>query len=403
MRTLLRLLRHRRSRRAAALGAEWPAPILLLAYTSQLGGAERSLLQATARLDRRLFTPILAVPTEGPLASAARARDIEVFVDGSPHLERLGPAAWLGVVERLAALVVERRVRLVHAGTVWRLTRAAAVAWLTRVPAICHVRDEDIGLFRSLRFRVAARRMQRLIAISSSVMHELVAAGQHPLHVPVLWNGLDAAPFEAASGASRLRGEWGIEADAPVVGMVGSIEPRKGQIDFVRAAGQVALARPDARFVVVGSDLHGVWKDYRAELEREIDQRELRERWVFAGQCDDVADVMAAFDVLVEPSHREPFGRVVIEGMAAARPVVAYGVGGICEIVQPGITGVLCEPGDAADVGAEVVALLADPARARAMGEAGRARVRERFSLDRHVADLEIIYRGILGNALTSR
>ncbi|MBK7976726.1 MAG: glycosyltransferase [Deltaproteobacteria bacterium] len=281
MRTIASLLLHRPRPRSAAANP-WPAPILLLAYTSQLGGAERSLLEATARLDRRLFTPILAVPNEGPLAVAARERGIELFLDGTPHLERLGPVAWLGVVDRLAALVMERGVRLIHAGTVWRLTRAAAVAVLTRVPAIGHVRDEDLRLFRSLRFRLAASRMQRLIAISASVMHELVAAGQHPLRVPVLWNGLDPEPYERASGGAALRAEWGVAPEAPLVGVVGNVEPRKGQVDFVLAAAHVALARPDARFVIVGSDLHGVWREYGDELARAIAERGLGERIVLA-------------------------------------------------------------------------------------------------------------------------
>lgn len=402
MSTIARLLARRPRPRSAAEPA-WPAPILLLAYTSQLGGAERSLLEATARLDRRLFTPILAVPGEGPLAVAARERGVEVFLDGTPHLERLGPLAWLGVVDRLAALVVERGVRLIHAGTVWRLTRAAAVATLTRVPAICHVRDEDLALFRSPRFRLAASRMVRLIAISASVMHELVAAGQHPLRVPVLWNGIDPEPFARASGGAALRARWDVPAEAPLVGVVGNVEPRKGQVDFVRAAAHVALARPDARFVIVGSDLHGVWRAYGDELAAEIAERKLGDRVVLAGRAEDVPDVMAALDVVVVPSHREPFGRVVVEAMAAAKPVVAYAVGGIPEIVQPGITGVLCEPGDPYDLACEVIGLLADPERAARWGAAGRTRAREKFGLDRHVADLDIIYRGILGSALTSR
>ncbi len=381
--------------------ATWPAPILLLAYTSQLGGAERSLLDATARLDRALFTPILALPGEGPLATEARAAGIEVFFDGTPRRERLGAREWLAVVARLTKLARERDVRLLHAGTVWRLTRAAAVARVTKIPAICHVRDEDLDLFRSVRFRIAAREMERLIAISSSVMHELVAAGQHPLRVPVLWNGIDPAPFASAAGAAALRAAWGATESTPLVGVVGSIEPRKGQVDFARAAAHVALARSDARFVIVGSDLHGVWSEYRAQLEREIGERALGDRVVLAGQQGDVPSVMHALDVVVVPSHREPFGRVVVEAMAAAKPVIAYGVGGIGEIVVPGVTGVLCEPGDPADLAAEVIGLLADPERARALGAAGRARVHERFTLDRHVADLQIVYRGVLGAALT--
>lgn len=388
-------------RSAVAPQPAWPAPILLLAYTAQLGGAERSLLEATARLDRRLFTPILALPSEGPLAAAARERGIDVHLDGTPHLDRLGPAAWWRVVRGLAALVRERGVRLIHAGTVWRLTRAAAVARLTGVPAICHVRDEALELFRSRRFRLAAHEMQRLVAISASVMHELVAAGQHPLAVPVLWNGLDPTPFEKALGRERLRAEWDAGPDQPLVGVVGSIEPRKGQIDFVRAAAHVAQAEPRARFVIAGSDLHDVWREYRGALECEIRTRALGDAVRFVGQRDDVADVMAALDVVVVPSHREPFGRVVLEAMAAAKPVVAFGVGGIREIVQPGITGVLAEPGDAADLAAEIVALVRDGERARAFGLAGRARVHEQFGLDRHVRDLEIIYRGLLGGAVT--
>ena len=166
--------------------------------------------------------------------------------------------------------------------------------------------------------------------------------------------------------------------DAPVVGMVGRLRPWKGQDHFLRAMRLVADQRPDAWFVLVGGVVFAEREPFLPRLRELAAELRLLDRVVFAGQMEDVAAAYAAMDVVVHCSvEPEPFGRVVIEAMAASRPVVAYDWGGPHEIVIPGETGLLVAPGDYGALGEAALALLRDAGRRRVLGAAGRARAEE--------------------------
>jgi glycosyltransferase involved in cell wall biosynthesis len=136
---------------------------------------------------------------------------------------------------------------------------------------------------------------------------------------------------------------------------------------------------------------------YEEELRRRASGLGLGERVVFTGHRDDVADVLEAIDVVVHASvEREPFGMVIAEAMAARKPVVASRDAGPMEIVADDVSGILVRPGDAEEIGTAVLMLLGDPALARRMGEAGRAIVEEKFTVERHVELTEQVYREVL-------
>ena len=149
--------------------------------------------------------------------------------------------------------------------------------------------------------------------------------------------------------------------DRPVVGYVGRIEPRKGVIDLVRAAPRV-----DARVVVVGNDPFGADRSYVEHVDHAPGIE--RYDWV-----DDAAGLMGSLDVLVLPSHQEPFGTVLAEAMNAGTPVVATRVGGIPDVVEDGVTGRLAPPGDPEALAAAIAEVLE---RRAEMGAAGPPRAR---------------------------
>ena len=208
-----------------------------------------------------------------------------------------------------------------------------------------------------------------MIAVSESVRrHVADNIGVDEQRIDVIPNGVDASAFTGVDRSDARRALL-LDATRPVVGLIGRITEQKGQDDFVEAALAIAVERPEPLFVMVGFA-----ED--AELQQRLRQKiavfGLSDRIRFLGNRDDMASVYAALDLVVAPSRWEGFGLMLIEAMAAGRPIVATRVGAIPEIVRDGRTGVLVEPRDAQALARAITGMLDDPQRRIAMGEAGR-------------------------------
>jgi glycosyltransferase involved in cell wall biosynthesis len=168
----------------------------------------------------------------------------------------------------------------------------------------------------------------------------------------------------------------GVSPEAPLVGMVAAIDPRKRQTLFLEAAALVARRIPEARFVVVGSLYTNQPRgpEYRKRLDRLVTTLGLDGRVIFTGFRHDAVGLMKLFRVLVLPSESEAEGSVLIEAMALGLPVVASAVDGIPEIVEHGKTGLLITGSNPEEYAKAIVQVLNDPAYARALGRAGRER-----------------------------
>jgi glycosyltransferase involved in cell wall biosynthesis len=198
--------------------------------------------------------------------------------------------------------------------------------------------------------------------------------------------GIDVEAF-GGRDRSEARASLGVGADERAVGIVGRLQPWKGQHVFLRAAARLAQSHPNARFLVVGGTPGGFSREYPARLRALADELGIAERVTFTGQRDDVAGVLSALDVFVHASDREPFGIAIVEAMAAGVPVVATRGGGVLEIVLDGRTGVLVEPGHVAGMADAIARLLSDAPLARTLAEAGRARAREHFTTSRMIEE----------------
>jgi glycosyltransferase involved in cell wall biosynthesis len=171
------------------------------------------------------------------------------------------------------------------------------------------------------------------------------------------------------------------------------LNPLKGIEYFIDAAAQLLLRFPHARFWIVGDS---VTPEYRDELQARVDALGLRERVAFLGFRSDVPALLRQVAVSVLPSLSEGLSNVVLEAMAAGVPVVATAVGGTPELITHGETGLLVPPRDAHALAGAVASLLADPARAQALGAAARRTVAARFSLQAMVRETERLYEQLL-------
>lgn len=362
--------------------------VLFVDHAEALGGAEHSLLLLLRHLDRSRFRPLLAC-NRGPLAEAATALDVPVILVEMPRIrgEALGPLRLLRGSQALARLIRRQQVDIVHSNVMRASFYAALAVRLTGRPLVWHVRDIHPPSERWYT-RLMCRLATRVIAISQAV----AAALPCPHKVTIIYNGLDLEEYPPELEGAVVRAELGLPLDAPVAGIVGRLQAWKGQERFLRAAAEVAKRLPQARFLVVGGAIFGDGEAYAAGLRHLATDLGLGERVIFTGHRQDLPRLLAALDVLVHCAEAEPFGRVLIEGMAARRPVVAFADGAVPEIVRHEETGLLVPPGDEPALAAAMVELLGDAQRRQRMGVAGRHRVEQHFTAAQTARAIEAIY-----------
>jgi glycosyltransferase involved in cell wall biosynthesis len=244
--------------------------------------------------------------------------------------------------------------------------------------------------------RIARLAADAVIANSSAVGAHLRRLGAPPSLVHPIANGIDLVRFAPEGPQAELRAELGWPKHVRLVGMVGVLARWKGQEVFLTAAARLAQRHPDVRFVVVGSEIyrtagHG---DFTATLQRQARELGLGEALAFTGYRRDIPEVLRALDVVVHASiEPEPFGRVIAEAMACARPVVWARGGGADEIVgDTPLTALGVPGGDPGALADAIERVLSDPDRARAWARQGRARVVTHFDLGTHVGRVQDLY-----------
>jgi glycosyltransferase involved in cell wall biosynthesis len=348
------------------------------------------LLEIVTRLVGSPFRPIVVCGSDGSLVQALRKEGVTTYVIEMPTL-KAHRAAQQTAVSALRELIDKERVQLIHANAMRAVLYSLRAVRRRRTPVIAHVRVTRSGwpwewwLDQYLVWHC------RLILANSHTVAGRFRWCVRNAPVRVLYNGIDPRPFDRADGAA-FRARLGILPTAPLIGIVGMLEPRKGHRILFEAFQTIVTEFPEARLVVAGDEPPG-GNGYRQTLEAEVDARGLGSRVVFAGHLEDIPALMAAVDIVAVPVVQpEGFGRVVIEAYAARRPVVASRLGGLCEIVEDRLTGLLIPPRDAAALREAILDLLGDPALRAKLGEAGRRRVEAQFSLDAMLRQLTDSY-----------
>jgi glycosyltransferase involved in cell wall biosynthesis len=372
-----------------------PLQLLYLRDTTFVCGPGKTILNTFRTLDTSRYALTLGVPgDEGePNSFVDRARDLGVPVVRLPSGGRFG----VGGVRRLARILRERRIDIVqsHDFLTRRLALPAAVLARTRHVTSVHgwiTNSRKQELARRLD-QMLIRRARHAIVVSGRLKQQVIAdAGMPAERVTLLRNALLLDDYPEAGGAAEVeaRRKLGVPPDAPVVSIVGRLNPEKGHQLFLQMAHRIAASLPEARFLIVGQG------PLRSQLEGQTDLLGLRDRVQFLGHRSDMHVVYGATTVLALPSFTEGLPNVVLEAFAHGRPAVATRVGGVPEVVTHGVDGIIIEPGQVDALTAAVLSLLRHPEQASSMGARGRETVATRFDFRRRTRALQSLYDAVV-------
>lgn len=340
----------------------------------------------TAAPARRAGKAVPAHATQRPLPGRRAAAAFLAL------LQQIGPGT-----ARLLHLIRREQVDLVHLNDVIISNREGILAaMLAGVPCISHVRAFETltALDRRLAWHVDA-----FIYISGAIARAHEQQGVPAARGTVIFNALDLDEFRPRQDRAVTRAQLGLAQDDEVVGLVARMVAWKGHTVFLDAISQLSRERPRLRAVIAG-DADATEPDYVGHLRDMAERLGIADRVLFAGYWEDIATLLPALDLLVHCSLKpEPFGRVIIEGMAAGVPVIGAADGAVPEIISHGETGWLVPPNDAGGLAAAIAYLLEHPAHAREMSRRAQEHVREHFSLEAHAAQVQHIYEEVLNSA----
>jgi glycosyltransferase involved in cell wall biosynthesis/peptidoglycan/xylan/chitin deacetylase (PgdA/CDA1 family) len=236
---------------------------------------------------------------------------------------------------------------------------------------------------------------QKVIAVSHAVKRDLLEQGVDPKKIVVVQNGIDSN--HGRGNDQGTQGKLKHNGKSPIVGTITRLSPQKDIPTFLKMAALVIKDEPKAQFPIVGDG------EKRKELQDLAEKLGLGNHVRFLGYRKDVPDLLKTFDIFALSSLWEGLPIVILEAMAAEKPVVATAVDGVVEVVEHDKTGLLVEPQRPDLLAKSVIELIRNPNRAKGMGKRGRERLKGYFSINRVINTVEQIYLSQMLNKMPSK
>ncbi|MFA6434232.1 MAG: glycosyltransferase family 4 protein [Elusimicrobiales bacterium] len=364
------------------------AVLYISGFSDIVGGGQLSFLLLLKHLDRSRFRPVVLCPGEGEVSRVVSGMGIE-----TSFLERPAPGfrRWRRLpayVAELCRVITKSGARLVHCDTLDSALLAGAAARFLRVPLVFHARVADGGgvLDRLIPFFCS-----RIICVSGAAAERFEGACCSKGKVRVIHNGVDLEAFSPLGRGEAFRRKYKIPAHSPLLGYCGQLVEGKGPAVLIDAFKIIKGLVPGAVLALAGRGT------YEPELRRKVREYGLEDSVIFAGFVEDTPEFMSALDVFAFPSaFREGFSRVLLEAMAAGKPVIAAPLGGNIETIAEGETGLFFQAGSASDLARKAVSLLKDGALAARLGGNGRGRAERFFDIRGTAEKIHRVYEELM-------
>jgi glycosyltransferase involved in cell wall biosynthesis len=295
--------------------------------------------------------------------------------------------------------VVARQIRMAGAAIVHFSDERAAnhnslAAFLAGVRMVCHLRVSYPLL--DWRQRLCLLPVHRFIFVSKEAKQSFA------ISVPesksrVIYDAVEVPTAEMPERGAEVRRELGVPDGCVVVGMVARVSRQKDYFTLADAAIEILARHPDTRFLIVGDNsLVDLNRSHYAEVAKKLNELGIADRFIFTGHRTDVPRLMAAMDLCVLSTHREGFPLSILEAMAMGKPVVATAVGGIPEIVTPGVTGYLHQHGNSKELANAVLRLIDNPEEARRIAASARENVLKNYSRQKFADEIAKVYLDVM-------
>jgi len=367
--------------------------VFFLLDSFMIGGTETQAVELARRLDpKRYQVTIGCLRREGPLLERLKDTPVEIMeVDLGGGID--SPAGLLRIL-KLAHFLRKQRFQILHAHDLWSNIVGMAAAMLARTPVtITSQRDLShdawYGTYRRRVLRFLQGRSSVVLTNAKAIRDGLIEQDRLlPDKVCVVYNGVDLDRFHVLADRDQIFPSCGGNKLIVLVGNM--ITDVKGHDVLISAAPQVVKVHPKTQFVLVGEGA------MRSGFEKHVRDLGLHENFLFLGRRRDVPAILACCDIAVLPSLAEGLPNAVLEYLAAGLPVVATALGGNIEIIQDGATGLLVPAQDPQSLAGALIKLLSDEDLAARIAGDGCDYVKQNFSFERLVADMDALYAKLL-------
>lgn len=387
-----------------------PVTVATVFLDAEMSGTPRRIIRIAEYLDKSRFRSVVVLPrpSEGQSEFGEALENVGATVYEIPDLHRPRRswdlrlhAKWLrhflSNIYAIRRILKAEQTDILHVYGTTQVTAPIAALGL-RTKVVWHINDDALPQRAARLFIPVMARMSDRITLSSLALTRHYFGpnqSEWPGANAVLYSTVDLNTFVASRDRNLVRASFGVGKEI-LIGMAGNISYPKGHIAFIQAARLIREKLGDrVRFIIAGRELE-LWKKYSADLDKLIDASGLDGVLSRIGYCGDMPNFLNALDILVVPSHWEPLGVIVMEGMAAAKPIVATNAGGIPEMIRDGIDGTLVPPRDAVALGNAVIRLAESPEIAQRLAASAHQRVRQVFSPEKAASAYAQLYLSML-------
>ena len=383
--------------------------IVFIIGTLEMGGTERQFVETLRRLDRARFDcKVLSFRCQGLLREEIDKLQIP-FISLKVQDTRgaLNPLSYFQTCIlgwNVYQYLKREKPHIVQSHLFWPNIHGCIAGKLAKIPIIITGRRATMSV-KHQKFRKYTqwhyRWLQNLtnqwvttIVVNSEVIRQHCLEREQFItaeDIYVIYNGIDPVFYTSKIDANTKKQELGISPDAPVIGIIASLHPRKGHRDFLNAAIRVLETYPDTNFLIIGRN-----EGIKADLERLAEALNIHRSVIFTGERHDIPELLSILDVQVSSSYIEGQSNAILEGMAAGKAIVATDAGGNAELIVDGQSGLLVPPGDPVRLAHAMKCLLGNQTLRKQLGDNARLRTSTYFQFERLIQQTEELYEKLI-------
>jgi glycosyltransferase involved in cell wall biosynthesis len=377
----------------ARAGAPKPLRVAHVLPWPGLGGVATAQLRLASALEETGEFHNLAFCHGGltPVGQLFNDAGIETVGYEAGEFSYRHPVPYLRGTKSFLRLLKEHRIDLIHSADLMGVYNAGLASRLARVPLVCHIRSnfEDFPA----QYKPPLKAVSHFVFVSEAVWRNFDTIFRvKRRRGTVIYDWGPTASYEFGAARARVREEFHIEADAPVIGMIARVQPPKDFETLIRALAEVVKSHARARLLIIGEYEHPHCIEHHQKLCAIIEELGLAEHVIWAGLREDVPDMIRAMDVCVLSTHAEGMPLVLLEAMALGCAVAATRVGGIPELIVHDETGLLHEKNNYNELARDISSLLDEPERAARLARRAQEHVRSNFNQEKTINATRHLY-----------